>query len=50
MFEMNNIFKSLLKKIMYPHKYSNERYISFLRSKGCKIGEGTFFTIQLIRL
>lgn len=33
--------KTLIKKIMYPNKYSSEAYINYLRKKGCKIGKDT---------
>ena len=32
----------LIKKIMYPNKYSSEAYINYLRKKGCKIGKDTY--------
>ena len=34
--------KELIKKIVYREKYSSETYISFLKSKGIKIGEDCY--------
>lgn len=33
------MFKDFFKKLIYPHKYSTEAYIKFIRSGGGKIGE-----------
>lgn len=35
--------KELINRIIYPHYYSNEAYIKYLRSGGARIGDGTFF-------
>lgn len=35
--------KKLLKKLLYPHNYNSEVFVKYLRSKGCKIGKGTYF-------
>lgn len=37
------MFRKLLSKLLYPHSYSSEAYIKFLRKKGAVIGEGTRF-------
>lgn len=35
--------KNFMKKIFYPNCYSSEVYVQYLRTKGAKIGDGTFF-------
>ena len=35
--------KNIISKVLYPNTYNSEAYISYLKSKGCKIGEGTYF-------
>ena len=35
--------KKYIKKLIYPNYYSNEAYVNYLRTKGGKIGERTFF-------
>lgn len=37
------MIKKMIKKIIYPNTYSSEAYVNFLRKKGCKIGDNTFF-------
>ena len=34
--------KLIIKKIIYPNKYSSEAYVDYLRKKGCKIGKDTY--------
>ena len=35
--------KKAIKKMIYPNYYCNEAYVNYLRKKGGKIGERTFF-------
>lgn len=35
--------KKIAKRVIYPHHYSSGVYTNYLKSKGAKIGEGTFF-------
>lgn len=37
------MLKRIVKKIIYHNHSTNDEYISFLKSKGAKIGEGTVF-------
>jgi maltose O-acetyltransferase len=34
--------KNLLKRVLYPHSYSSDAYIKYLRSKHIRIGEGCY--------
>ena len=36
-------FRKIVNKILYPHTYSSDAYISFLRKNGVRIGNGTWF-------
>ena len=36
-------FKELVKKIIWPNRYNNEAFVSFLKKKGAKIGRNTRF-------
>ena len=40
---IKNIAKTILNKIVYPHKYNNDAFCTFLRSKGAVIGNNTRF-------
>lgn len=35
--------KKMIKRLIYPHCYSSERYVAYLRENGARIGDGTFF-------
>ena len=37
------MFKRFINKILFPHTYSSEAFVDFLRKKGCQIGENTYF-------
>lgn len=37
------MLKNFIKSIIFPHRWSSEAYATFLRKKGCKIGDGTYF-------
>lgn len=32
-----------IEKVLYPHRYSSEAYVKYLRARGAKIGNNTFF-------
>ena len=36
-------FKKVIKRLLYPHSYNSEVFVRYLKSKGCKIGKGTYF-------
>lgn len=40
---MKKKIKSMIKKIIYPNKYSSEALCNYIRKKGGEIGENTFF-------
>ncbi|ETJ18530.1 hypothetical protein Q604_UNBC18619G0006, partial [human gut metagenome] len=37
------MIKKFIKKIIFPNNYSSEAYIKYLKSKGCKVGDNTYF-------
>lgn len=37
------MLKKFIKKLIYPHNYSSEAYVNYLRNKGIKIGSNTYF-------
>lgn len=36
-------FRKIFKRLLYPHTYSSKAFVEYLRSKGCKVGKGTYF-------
>ncbi|OPZ91729.1 MAG: Galactoside O-acetyltransferase [Firmicutes bacterium ADurb.Bin419] len=35
--------KNIIKRIIYPHGYSSEAYVKYLKKNGCTIGENVYF-------
>ena len=38
-----SIIKGIIKRLLYPNKYSNDSYIKYLVRGGSEVGEGTYF-------
>lgn len=37
------MIKELTKRVLYPHAYSSDAFVSYLRRRGVEVGEGCYF-------
>ncbi|WBL14822.1 acyltransferase [Sutcliffiella sp. NC1] len=41
--KLKKIIRQMIIRQTHPNRYNSEVYVKYLKSKGCKIGEGTYF-------